>query len=158
MKTLFLIFSIFLTVPGFSQKLHKFEKIDYQPLTLNPTIFDPEADSTIVFIEFLQDSVNNIYEADEEAKYSSIGKSEIFEQVFAVGLIGDFRISHNKISVIIKTHHENGQVKTFIYTKKIDKLNYYDDFKWATYGIKGVYYYEYDRRIVKPNITMKCSI
>lgn len=157
MKKLLLIIA-FIPVVCFSQKLHKLEGIDYQPLTLNPTIFDPNLDSTIVFIEFIQDTVNLIYARDEEAKYSSISRHEDFEQVFAVGQVGDFRISRNRVSVIIKTHHVNGESKTFTYTEKINKLLYYEEFRWATYGIKGVYFWEYNRKKIKPAISMKCSV
>jgi hypothetical protein len=155
--SLFILFTLVLSI-GFSQKLHKVEGIDSYPLTLNPTIFDPNMDSTITRIEFLQDSTRNIYEIDEEAKFSSIDKHENFEQIWAIGAIGDYRTKHNKISVIIKTYHSTGEVKTFTYTEKINKHQYYSEFKWATYGTKGYYYFNpLKREKENPTFNEKCS-
>jgi hypothetical protein len=158
MKKLLIILALIIPTVGFPQKPHKMDFIDETPLTLSPLIFDINMDSTIVRIEFIQDAANNIYDIDEEAKYSSIEKKENFEQIYAIGLIGDFRVSRNMISVIIKTYHTNGEVKTFPYVEKIDKLSYYSDFEWATYGTKGVYFFYFDRGKTKPLITSKCDI
>jgi hypothetical protein len=156
--SLIILFTLVLSI-GFSQKLHKVEGIDSYPLTLNPTIFDPNLDSTITRIEFLQDTTFTIYETDEEAKYSSIDKSEGFEQVWAIGTIGDFRIRENKILVKIRTYHTTGEVKEFYYVEKINKHQFYSEFKWATYGTKGYYYFNpLEREKEKPTFSEKCSI
>jgi hypothetical protein len=140
MKKLIFLILITASVTGYSQKLHKLEGIDEMPLTLNPVIFNPDLDSTITFIEFLQDTTKREY---EYKNYSSIGKEENLEQVVGVGLIGDYKIDHKTVSVIIKTHHTNGEVKYFTYTEKIDKLSYYlEEFKWAAYSIDIDIYYE----------------
>lgn len=158
MKNLLLILALLISVAGFSQRLHKLEDIDYTPLTLSPLIFDIDMDSTIIRIEFVQDTTHNIYEADEEAKFSCIEKRENFEQVFAIGVIGDYRVRGNMVSVIIKTYHTNGEIKTFQYAEKINRLTFYNDFEWATYGTKGVYYFQYDQREIRPEIYSRCDI
>jgi hypothetical protein len=158
MKKLLLILALIIPLIGLSQKLHKTKGINSMPLTLNPTIFDPDLDSTITFIEFVQDSVYNIYKLDPEAKYSSISKDENFEQIFAIGRIRDYRVSRKFVSVIIKTHHTTGEIKTFRYTQKINKLNYYSEYKWATYGVNGYYFWEYDMREIKFEADSKCSL
>lgn len=146
MKKLILIIALLIPGIGFSQKLHKFNAINAMPLTLNPLIFDPDQDTTIVFIEFLQDTALTIrqdkdYELNSR-NYADINRSENFEQVLGIGFIWDYRVDSKHISVIIKAHHINGDITIINYIEKIDKLLYYEDFKWVSYSVDVEIFYE----------------
>lgn len=136
-----ILFAIFacISIAGYGQRLHKFEGIDNVPLTLLPTVFDPQQDSTITFIEFIQDTTAGLY---EDKINSRVNKSEGIEKVYGVGFIGDFRIDAKTVSVIIVTHHGNGEVTSFKYTEKIDKLDYFEEFDWAMYSTDVEIFYE----------------
>lgn len=148
MKTIFFIIFTFLSVAGFGQRLHKFEGIDNIPLTLLPTVFDPQQDTTITMIEFLQDTTARVY---EEKINSRVNKSEGIEKVYGVGFIGDFRIDQKTVSVIIVTHHSNGKVTSFKYTEKIDKLDYFEEFDWAMYSTDAEIFYDGEEDEVHSN-------
>lgn len=121
------------------------ENINNYVLSLMPWIYDPQKDTTIVSFEFWQDTTTGkIY---EEKIFASLHGGDRIKfsngtddwPIAGLGMIGDFRTDKKHISVIIKSYHIDGSVKTQLYKEKIRKLtfrSYHDSlFRWAMYSI-----------------------
>jgi hypothetical protein len=141
MKKVFLLILFFISVSCFGQKLHKYDAINNEMLTLNPTIFDPHLDTTISYIEFFQDSLSNEYGPHKKV-FAAIDINDTIEKIYAIGTIRDYRINKKEISVIIIRHHDNGSVSTIKYRSKIDKLLWYKEYQDARYLINVDIYYQ----------------
>ncbi len=137
-----IIFFSFLLLPllSFSQGKNKdfiihSDLISESDLALEKLDFYPEDDSSIVFIEFVQDSTSLKF--SNRKVYSGIYRKEGFDKMYIVGKVKDFQTEGFYVSITVKQYLIDGSIKSYVVRKHFDDLIIAtDNMDYAEYSVE----------------------
>ncbi len=117
-------------------------------LVLSPKVYNPDNDTTISHIEFLQDFTTEYIPARKT--FASIDPGQSINKNYIIGLIGLFQSQEYAVNVIIRKVYKNGQESIENRTIHFDDLMPEEgDTESAAYGIgNGVIEFSDDGKLV----------
>lgn len=135
MKKVFLFIALIIPVLGSSQGLNEFYHSDdflLSYMVLPSSIYNPDNDTTIAYIEFYQDTTTQ-YKVREKT-LASIDPGQPMDINYAIGFIGLFQATEYTVNVVIR--------KVYKYRKETTEMAtiHFDDLIAPEYGIESAMY------------------
>jgi len=148
MKAFFII--LLSATCSFAQKnnrLNEFYRSDnflLSYLVLPASVYNPDNDTTISYIEFYQDTTAR-YKVKNKT-FASIDPGQSMKEDYIIGFIGLFQSQEYAVNVVIRKVYNNGVVSTNTVTIPFDDLIAPEyGMESATYGTDGIIYFSEEK-------------